>query len=64
VLAYMMLNVVMSEYLQSLQKFNTVSWKSHHRFPGDRWYVCSESLFQVMSIGLSDNCLLLLSQLG
>src|SRR6218665_2902750 len=40
----MMLHVVMSEYLESVQKLNTVSRKSHHRFPADRWYVCSESL--------------------
>jgi len=25
----MMLNVVMSEYFQSVQKLDTVSWKSH-----------------------------------
>jgi len=25
----MMLNVVMSEYFQLVQKLNTVSWKSH-----------------------------------
>ena len=62
----MMLNVIMSEYFQSVQKLNTVRLSklkgsptadphTHveltYRFSADRWYGCSESLWQVVSIG-------------